>query len=81
MLMKAVWAVGLGLLVAAPIMALPTRWSPDRDRAPARHAMGEAGIRDSHVAIVCPRGGSGDVDVAIGRGDRPEAPCAADRPV
>ena len=63
--MKAVWAVGIGLLVAAPIMALPTHWSAKQDSAFTRYTVGEHGGRGSHVIIACPTGGGAEVEVAI----------------
>lgn len=63
--MKAIWAVGLGLLVAAPIMALPTRWSSDRDTGITRYMVGDRGARGSYMIIACPEGRGADVEVAI----------------
>jgi len=68
---KAAWAVGIGLLVAAPIMALPTHWSAKQDDSFTRYTVGERRGHGSHVMIACRPGGGAEVEVAIDGGLSP----------
>jgi len=64
--MKAAWAIGGAMLISAPIMALPSRWSADADSGITRYMVGDLGKRGSHVLIACPTGEGADIQVAIG---------------
>lgn len=63
--MRLAWAIGFGLALSAPIMALPTRWSADAGNGISRYMVGNLGQRGSHVLIACPEGHGADIRVAI----------------